>query len=429
MNKKKKKNLKKFFLILFIIFIIFILLFYYNYLFHSDNLFRKVHYYNYEIDKFIHPAKYNRTKATKTNQLKIITFNIWSGLDYKGSLKMGWYEDKKIRKKRFELLIEQLKKIDADIIALNEVNNLPWSIRKIAKALGYDYISYTGVSGLKIGPFGLPVNLKEGDAILAKKKYGLEFVDRIRLEKGKGIVRNIFSFHTDDATQALIGKIKIADKSYIIINTHLHASLINDYKTFFFLKKFIRKYSIKENIANELKNFIIKSTEWRKESSKILNDYIENNFTDEKIILCGDFNSTYSTTEMQRFFKNGFISSYIAYHNFQNIKGNEFNFFGLFKKFYAPFYTWDPDVNLNIKKYYVNKNNTSKNNTNNNNKEILIDLFKKESDLIPRKIDYILLKNINKKDIVKSKLIFTSPLNGIQLSDHFGIMTIIKLGK
>lgn len=419
---------KKLVIIILILLTVIIFFIYYDYLFHQDNLFRKIHYYSYKIDKMLHPEKYEKTEASKINELKVITFNIWSGLDYKGTLKMGWYEEKKIREKRYNLLIDSLKKIDADIIVLNEVNNLPWFARKIAKSLGYDYISYTGVSGLKIGPFGLPINLKEGDVILTKKKYGLEFMGRIRLEKKKGYVGNLFSLHTDDATQAIIGKIIAAGKSYIVINTHLHASLINDEATNSLLSNLRNKYKQDINIVNNIKNEIIKEVKWRQDSINILIDYIKDKFPNEKIILCGDFNTTYKTTEIEKLKDYGFYSSYINYYKMKGIDLFKKDIFGNLINKKIDYFTWNPDTNLNIIKYYktpfINK---EKDLLNSKKVKLTVNIFKSYSDLQKRKIDYIFLKNIEKSKIIESKVIFNTPIEGLNLSDHYGVLTVISV--
>jgi len=60
-----------------------------------------------------------------------------------------------------------LKELSPDIIAVNEANKLPGYARSLSKELDYDQIHHIGLGGLRIGPIGLPVYLREGDVLLA----------------------------------------------------------------------------------------------------------------------------------------------------------------------------------------------------------------------------------------------------------------------
>jgi len=107
--------------------IIFIFLFIlYDSMFHAGNIFYK--YYTKTSGK---TWQEKESVQKKVDKLSIVTFNIWSGLNYQGNVKMGWYEEKAIREKRYQYFIEEILKIEPDIIALNEVNYLPWFVREI----------------------------------------------------------------------------------------------------------------------------------------------------------------------------------------------------------------------------------------------------------------------------------------------------------
>lgn len=105
--------------------------------------------------------------------LKMVTINVWSGLDYKGTLKMGEYETPEVREARYQALLAELKKLSPDVVGLNEANFLPDYAKRLAADLGFDYLHHVGVSGVRIGRVGLPWNLREGDAILARKELRL----------------------------------------------------------------------------------------------------------------------------------------------------------------------------------------------------------------------------------------------------------------
>jgi hypothetical protein len=70
--------------------------------------------------------------AQSPETIRMVTINVWSGLDYRGYFKMGEYEDAAIRKQRHEVLIEQLRELAPDVVALNEANQLPGYVRQLA---------------------------------------------------------------------------------------------------------------------------------------------------------------------------------------------------------------------------------------------------------------------------------------------------------
>ena len=94
--------------------------------------------------------------------LRILDINVWSGLDYKGSIKMGEYETESVREKRYQALLTQIKQLDPDIIGIHEANKLPYYAKRLAEAIGYDVFYHVGVAGVRLGPIGLPCNLREG---------------------------------------------------------------------------------------------------------------------------------------------------------------------------------------------------------------------------------------------------------------------------
>ncbi|MCX8123511.1 MAG: endonuclease/exonuclease/phosphatase family protein [Spirochaetes bacterium] len=110
----------------------------------------------------------------QTHSIKCSSINVWSGLDYIGTFTMGEYESPKIRQKRYQALLQEIARLNPDIIALNEANFLPDYVKRLARDINYGYIYHVGVAGLKVGRLGIPINLKEGDALLARKDLCLQ---------------------------------------------------------------------------------------------------------------------------------------------------------------------------------------------------------------------------------------------------------------
>ena len=318
--------------------------------------------------------------------LKVVIINVWSGLDYIGSLKMGEYEDDRTRARRYDLLVRELKEIDADVIALNEANKLPRYARRIARNLDYDKVYHVGVGGVRIGTLGLPVNLREGDVILAKQKHNMKSEGRQQLSGG--YVGNLITFHFADATQVVAAKIVVENQNVYLFNTHWHAS----------------PFPHKEYLVNEIDDYLtgeinakkciqtlsesIGGHEWRMNEARKTLEFIDKIAGDNPVILMGDFNALSNSKEISLLKDAGFVDTYPAVNS--NVG-----------------YTWDELLNANIQTHYLKG-------------------FVDETKCRRDRIDYIFIRGDNLK-VLKSEVVFNKPNNGIHPSDHFGVLTEIEL--
>ena len=248
------------------------------------------------------------TAAQGNGNLKVLTINVWSGLDYSGIFKMSEYEDDSVREARFSILCDELKVLDPDVIFLQEANPAPSYTSRLAELLGYNEIHQVCNAGFKIGPFGLPVNLKEGNAILAKKELRLEETDAIKLSGLFGLHGDALSLHFDDAIFAVAGKIEVQGKEIILINTHLSAD---------------QDSSGSEDRSNEL---------------SCLSDYLSE-LSGNAVILGGDLNCTPDSPELLNFMAMNRLTDCFS-------NGEDAG------------YTWDPVNNGNVH-YSMNEENYS----------------------------------------------------------------------
>jgi len=345
--------------------------------------------------------KQNTLEGLKTNTLTCMTINVWSGLDYIGTFKMGEYESPDIREKRYQALLKELAKYNPDIIAINEANFLPDYVEKLAKDINYDYIYHVGVAGLKIGRYGIPVNLKEGDAILARKGLQLHEVGHKQLSGG-GIITNYFSFHTEDATQVLIGKVIVNAKPVYVAVTHWHASPMDTPHIRMLLKELQQKYGYTDAEYQDAIKKLEADNTWRKNESKLMAEYCKAIVPEHApLIVMGDFNATVDMPEMQYFLQQGF------YDTFSQNK-------------IADAYTWNPLKNLNIQKYYTIDTNKKF--------ESLYTHVSKIHELEPKRIDYVIVNtSISPDRIINAKVCCDTIYNGIHVSDHFGVYAEIRI--
>lgn len=135
--------------------------------------------------------------------IKLFTLNVWSGFRYHGLIRLEEYETKQVREKRFQGLCAVLRKERPDIVCLNEANPLFSYGKRLAEELGYVPLGHMGVAGLRAGKLGFPLNLREGDLVLASPSLSPQYIGRTHLG-GKGYCGNFFSCHFDNLTQAVL---------------------------------------------------------------------------------------------------------------------------------------------------------------------------------------------------------------------------------
>jgi endonuclease/exonuclease/phosphatase family metal-dependent hydrolase len=333
--------------------------------------------------------------------LKIMTINVWSGLDYIGTLKMGEYESKEVRESRYRALVAEIKTLDPDVIGVNEANLLPDYVERLAKDLGYDYIYHVGVSGLHVWRIGMPWNLKEGDALLARKGLGLKLAGRMQLSGG-GFIRNNLSFHTQDATQVLLGKIRVNSKDIYVAVTHWHAWPCDNARNRILLAELKMKWNYSADDYHAAVESLEKDNRWRMDESRLMGGYLKKTIpSGAPLIVMGDFNSDIGWPELDAFIGNGYIDTYRAVNRDAG-------------------YTWDPELNLNFRKYY--KQDLGR------KFDTVYEHLIKITDAERRRIDYIFINDVMKKDsVLESKVCANKESGGVHPSDHFGVMSVVRI--
>ena len=317
--------------------------------------------------------------------LKVVTINVWSGLDYIGNLKMGEYESKTVREQRYQLLVDQLKHLDPDVIALNEANPLPRYARQIARDLKYDHVEHVGVAGLHLGPIGLPVNLREGDVILAKKELNLRSAGRKQLSGG--YVGRFFTCHFSDATQVVGATIEIDGCKIYLFNTHWHASLFATPAT---LAQFTEQYLTGALDSDPYLNRLadaVRGKEWRLMEARRMVAFIDKVAGNAPTIVMGDFNDLSTSGPITILKTAGFTDTFGAAGDVEG-------------------YTWDELFNTNIHRHYL--------------------MGKPQADARRDRIDYIFCRGA---DLIldSSQVVLNHAPNGLHPSDHFGVMTFFQV--
>ena len=337
-----------------------------------------------------------------SEDLKVVTFNTWYGLDGNGLLKMGEYETKVRRDKRLSILIDDLKQMKPDIIFLQEVNPVGRVTGKIKGALGYSAISQIYNGGIKIFGLGIPVNLNMGLVILAKKELKLKNIGAKQISGPIGLYNPILTFHLSEARFILAGKVIVANKELLLFNTHTHAAIPKEDKMFRTVEEWFQEGKITEKEKEKIHEEIKKDWARREKEIKAIGDYVMKKARGKPFILAGDFNTTLNAEEMSLMVnKLKLTDTYYTVH--PDLSG----------------FTWDSIHNPNT------KNDASLKFVNGEAKTG-VELLSAMYDQSPRRIDFILLGGgLGKQNVLDSSVEFNRITDGIFPSDHFGVLSKI----
>ncbi|MBN2553724.1 MAG: endonuclease/exonuclease/phosphatase family protein [Spirochaetales bacterium] len=329
----------------------------------------------------------NLGAAAAAEHLRVLTINVWSGLDYKGSLKMGEYEEEQRRNLRTRILLEQLRALDPDVIAVNEANKLPAYPRMLGRELGYDQVSHVGLGGLRIGALGLPVNLREGDALLARRGLGLERSGRRQLSGGP--VGQFFTFHFADATQVIGARVTVAGRVLYLFNTHWHASPAPTREYLARLAERSDAGFMDESRHRELEAEAVDGQRWRLGEARKTIAFIDRIAGAQPVILMGDFNAESDAEEIAVLMKAGFRDAYAEAGA-------------------LPGYTWDGTRNGNI--------------------QLQQRVHPEDFWLEPKRqrIDYIFFRGAGLQ-VANCEVVLDQPVGGLYASDHFGVLADFEI--
>ena len=334
--------------------------------------------------------------------LKLVTLNLWSGLDYRGQWSIGEYESPEMREKRLHMVEEMLTTTRPDVIALQEVNPVGAVAQRIARACEYDFLYERVNSGLKIATFGIPWNLNEGIVILARKNLRLELLDVWSLSNSFGVIGNSLSFHFAEQNIALVGKIRIDGVSVIIVNVHTIATVPIDSVNDANLARILKAEGIAQGNRDEI------STEYRDQANGIrkelkrLSERINATQPGTPMIVFGDLNVAANSDNIREFLTDAGLFDAVEASKAGNIV------------------TWDAEHNINTRYSQDSLDERG-------NKLKPMDLLSAAYDSRSRRIDYVLLNSsFEQHDVKSARTLLDSAQSGLFASDHYGLLAEVS---
>ncbi len=337
------------------------------------------------------------------DSLRVVTINVWSGLDYRGTVRFGEYETMDRREKRFDLLVSGLRRLAPDVVFIQEANPVDRFSSRLADSLGFDEVHQVCNAGVKFAALGIPSNFKEGIAILARKGLRLRSYAVWKLSGSFGVYGDLITVHFDESEFAQAATIEIGGNKMLLVNVHLSAYPPADSVVAGQLERWLAESAIQREELEDLgKKLSYGSMRRRNEIEKLMK-----NFAclpaDLPVILAGDFNSEIASGEMRALLNEGGFSDTFSD---PPLTGS---------------FTWDAGRNENVA-YSANFAGASRNALD------LSDRIGAVYDAKPRRIDYVLLgRGPSVAKVLRSGIGLDSAVDGIHASDHYASFADIDI--
>ncbi len=337
--------------------------------------------------------------------LRLLTINVWSGLDYKGTARFGAYESSQKRQARYDSLLAQIRELDPDVVFLQEANPAAGFSARLARDLGFSHCHQVCIGGIKLGPFGIPANCKEGNAILARKSLRLQKLEDWKLSGSFGLFGDALTVHFDQAIFAMWARIFVDDRPIHLVNVHLVAvppggepSLAADWEA-------VRR---QENMTE--KEYRQALQQWRRNESRQkiemrrLVAHLRKLSPAIPLIVGGDFNIPDTSPAIGEFRAAAGLGD--TFRPEKDAKKN----------------SWDAGENRNA---LFSSRLTDRLGAPLHGYELLTALYDSRS----RRIDYLFhSRHFPAADVRKAGIVLDRELDGAQPSDHFGVMAELEIG-
>ncbi len=348
----------------------------------------------------VEPAALAQPAQGEVRELRVLTFNVWHGLRSGESNRKFPGEDPERQERRLEWQIEQLRRLDPDVLLLQEVNPAKGLALRYAEALGYDVLYKTTSCGFHLGAiYKIPRNMNEGLAILARPELGLRSAGKKRLS-GNARCSASWGIQTKESRYALFGEITVGGRRVLLATTHLSSPA-------FLLPDFEEKLAALEDegvITPEQRQEILAARDRKDrrnlEEAERLVEQIETRRTGRSIVvLGGDFNAMPDSPSVQA----------VRAAGLEEVGSG------------PDFYTWDPVVNSVNQEIGGRRTDPLPS----FGREEVSELFA-HREVVSRQIDHLFFAG--SAETISATVVLNEARDGILPSDHFGLMATLGIG-
>ena len=323
------------------------------------------------------------TTLLYAQDLTIVTMNAWPGLSGKGFFNCEEYESEEVREFRQEVFSAGLAKLDADIIILNGINPAQEFAESAGGNLGMVSNGWISKSGFRIGPVSLPLNLKTGDAILARPEFSPEPAGRKVLNGG--FSNGTFTFFSRNGVQIISSRLTIGETDIYVFSAEWSESVFSDRNSLEMLLDAYLENGIEPEVYSDSIEDAVGGARLRLTEAEETLAFINRTAGEAPVILCGSLNALPGSEEMNILMSAGFMD---VFEETGSGAGN----------------TYDPGLNKNVDKMDDSRPSTG------------------------HRTDYILIRG-EALAPVDAELVLNKPVYGVYPSNRFGVKAVIRLSE
>ncbi len=330
-------------------------------------------------------------------RVRVVTVNVWSGLDYHGAIRFGEYESRERREARFRTLIRDLRSVAPDVLFIQEANPADEFSARLADSLGLDEIHQVSNAGVKVAGFGPPLNFEEGIATLARKDLRIKEYSVWKLSGSFGLFGDDVTLNFDEAEFAQVGTVTLREGRVFLVNVHLSSTPPPDSTLLAELTAARDGRVISRSDSSMAQAKLEAGATRRKDEVARLLEFIRGLPPGDPVILGGDFNAKPASDEIKMIVNSGLFPDA--------------------ERTVCTGFTWDPGRNSNIA-YSTRLVDAS------GHRFDFDDTLSALYDTRGRTIDYIFFsKHFDSSGISRAHVIHDSDDEALTSSDHFGIMS------
>jgi Endonuclease/Exonuclease/phosphatase family len=312
--------------------------------------------------------------------LDLLCFNVWSGLDSGGLVADPSLEEPGSREFRRELLERGIEALEPDLLGLLELNPLPAAVRELEERFDLNGVWQIDRGGVRIGPVGLPLNRRQGMALLVRED--LDLSERgVRKLSGGGLGS---WYQIGDTGIVLSAVVQVGSTRLHLFITHWEETLYDDEEA---LNALVAEYSRGDGDAKDLLKQVGKAAEGgelRRRQAAAALDYINQTAGREPAILMGTLAAAPGSEVLDLIKQAGFRDTW-------TLRGGA---------------TWDEANNPNT-------------------------LLSGRGDLFSAgergdRVDYVLIRGDGIRSL-GSRIVFNEPTYGTWPSDHYGLLVRLEV--
>lgn len=334
--------------------------------------------------------------------LRILDLNAWHGLYARSWVRVEKLEPDEARERRIAALVEGVRALAPDVVALQECFPQPAFATRLATALGFEQVSQVSNAGLRIFGAGYPLGVEtgEGSTILARPGLKLRLLGRKALS-GYGYTHHRVSFQFIDKRMALACALEIDGKPLVLVTFHVRY----DWATFADFEKawkVLRERAVVEGDApTELVRSVQGNLARRDAEIVTLARWVEKTAGGAPLILAGDLNLDDDAPQTHALLARLRLASALQ----------------LAKDARA---TWDPLKNPNVapSAAFTHPDGAPKD---------LSGIVGAYHDQLQQRPDHVLLGPGVAGSLQEARVVLDEPIGGVFASDHYGILATLRV--